>query len=933
MFDDFFAQLRKTAEEASELLLPEDLQNALYAGERALDLQDVETAIRKFNRAVNLRESLPAAHFGLARAYAMDDNHEGAEMALGEARRLAPADSDIALFAAEYYLARGALDEAATAARDAAHRFAQKRERTPAENARLARALSLRGLSEQRRGRPDRAVREFKKALSVLPDEIGLHVSLLEAHISANQVSEARLIASALKSRDAKEISGERAERIGLTLFEVGAPEAGEWLRGRDSAKALIARAKLAARRGDHDESETLARMAIGKGGGGAAFVALAETLVATGAGAAAADVLSEAAEFAPPEARADLLRDAVRCAPLDDSDRLTRLAAAIEAVASDDPVARIARALAGDQAITWEELNASSEPRAALAVAQRALHERDPQRALTALDHVAPIARTKLDRADSDRLRELALRQLFERDDGVDLAAAIAVVATFGAERGLRDVERRAQALRDELDRPLLLAVLGEFNAGKSTLINAFIGAEVAPMGIVPTTATLNVLRSGAERMVRVVRRDRASRTGAYADLKALLADAEAETGGIDRVEIVLPNETLERVWILDAPGTNAIDENHTRLAHEAAHRADAVIWVFDARQAGKLTETQMHERLRAEGRLIVPVLNKKDSLKEGELDEVMTVVTRGFGAAPIPIEAKKALKARIAEDDGTYAKSGFPELLAHLEREVFSRSRELKHRACSGRLAVVLDDALAAEAPARAALAQEASSLDAIADSLQEATYLLHRVIEDAVSDLEREQDRTFEAAAEEVLSVVMRSDGVFRKRNVVTREDRSFLIEALSRQLEARLRVCRARLRQEVVRVILTAMEDRRPADLDERVTSVLVASLSAYWGFQRGLLRGGALQEFFDATLPRADLEKAELAAALARSRADARAELLSPLKEAVLSFVQDLGGELRAKAEASREEERRVGGQVFAPLRILRTALRQDDPNS
>ena len=42
----------------------------------------------------------------------------------------------------------------------------------------------------------------------------------------------------------------------------------------------------------------------------------------------------------------------------------------------------------------------------------------------------------------------------------------------------------------------PVVLAVVGEFNAGKSTFINALIGADVAPTGILPTTAALHHLR-----------------------------------------------------------------------------------------------------------------------------------------------------------------------------------------------------------------------------------------------------------------------------------------------------------------------------------------------------------------------------------------------------------------------------------------------------
>src|SRR5690606_22235500 len=61
------------------------------------------------------------------------------------------------------------------------------------------------------------------------------------------------------------------------------------------------------------------------------------------------------------------------------------------------------------------------------------------------------------------------------------------------------------AAELRADLERPLRVAVIGEFNAGKSSLINALLGEPVAPVGVLPTTATINRLRWAPDRFVRV--------------------------------------------------------------------------------------------------------------------------------------------------------------------------------------------------------------------------------------------------------------------------------------------------------------------------------------------------------------------------------------------------------------------------------------------
>src|SRR6185369_15029563 len=66
-------------------------------------------------------------------------------------------------------------------------------------------------------------------------------------------------------------------------------------------------------------------------------------------------------------------------------------------------------------------------------------------------------------------------------------------------------DVARAAASL----DQPLLVTVMGELSSGKSSFVNAFIGADVAPTGITPTTATINVVRYGRDRGGRVVAAD----------------------------------------------------------------------------------------------------------------------------------------------------------------------------------------------------------------------------------------------------------------------------------------------------------------------------------------------------------------------------------------------------------------------------------------
>ena len=67
-------------------------------------------------------------------------------------------------------------------------------------------------------------------------------------------------------------------------------------------------------------------------------------------------------------------------------------------------------------------------------------------------------------------------------------------------------DLVPSIEALAVERERPLRVAVVGEFNAGKSTFLNALLGVDVAPTGVLPTTATLHWVAWAPDPFARVV-------------------------------------------------------------------------------------------------------------------------------------------------------------------------------------------------------------------------------------------------------------------------------------------------------------------------------------------------------------------------------------------------------------------------------------------
>src|SRR5690606_24318693 len=181
-------------------------------------------------------------------------------------------------------------------------------------------------------------------------------------------------------------------------------------------------------------------------------------------------------------------------------------------------------------------------------------------------------------------------------------LAAATELLARLPDEvleiplRGGPEALNMVIAARERLARPLTIAIMGEFSAGKSTFVNALLGEAVAPMGVLPTTTTINVFRRGSTGGARVHYRDGRIASLAPGDVQGFLHGLDgAEAARIRHVEIERTGERMGEAAVVDTPGLNALDAFHEQVAREFLDEADAVVWLFSATRSGAATEVGM--------------------------------------------------------------------------------------------------------------------------------------------------------------------------------------------------------------------------------------------------------------------------------------------------------------------------------------------------
>jgi GTP-binding protein EngB required for normal cell division len=212
-------------------------------------------------------------------------------------------------------------------------------------------------------------------------------------------------------------------------------------------------------------------------------------------------------------------------------------------------------------------------------------------------------------------------------------------------------------------------VVVLGEFNHGKSTFVNALLGQDVLPTGITPTTAAINHVIYSAVPKARAIMLNGDSLDLTPSEIKEWVTVAGGRADEVSHVELGYPVDILrDNIVLVDTPGVNDLNEQRAEVTYGYVPRADAVLFLLDAGQALKDSEREFLSSHMLDGtrdRLIF-VLGKMDLLNDDEKAAVTAYVKEGVaklapGASVYPLSAKSWLVRKDPE-------SGMPALLEHL-------------------------------------------------------------------------------------------------------------------------------------------------------------------------------------------------------------------------------------------------------------------------
>jgi hypothetical protein len=229
-----------------------------------------------------------------------------------------------------------------------------------------------------------------------------------------------------------------------------------------------------------------------------------------------------------------------------------------------------------------------------------------------------------------------------------------------------VRPVLRALRSAEGLLQRPLRMALLGEANVGKSTLINLLLGNAVIP--------TLQLSNTRIPTLIRYAEQPSVSAVYADGRMTPLVPNGGLDQGMICAA-VGLPMPHLRFVEILDFPGFSDPWLGYGD-SDVARYRIDAPLWCTFSTQAWKESEravwSGLPKRMREHALLVV---TNKDLLRDEQAEKVLARLEKiglnDFRGIAL-VSSSKALQALsgqgVVNDEALWQRSGAADLFERI-------------------------------------------------------------------------------------------------------------------------------------------------------------------------------------------------------------------------------------------------------------------------
>jgi len=375
-------------------------------------------------------------------------------------------------------------------------------------------------------------------------------------------------------------------------------------------------------------------------------------------------------------------------------------------------------------------------------------------------------------------------------------------------AER-LRAIEERAQNPSAQL----ILPLIGEFSAGKTSLINALTDSKVLEIASRPTTATLYQIIFGSPENKAV----------------ALTAEGESVELQLDSMKneelLKYPTVNLfdtstkvpKDIIFVDTPGLSSPDPKHREVLISILPRIDAILLTVDANQPITRSLLAFVKEMRLAEKPIYLILNKTDTKSTGELQDLKAGIARDID---LPIDSIVCTSA------STGGVSELQQLLTKIQgqkTQIIAKVDALRTKELIGELRAFIAEILRSSSSPKE-LKEAVRAQERELERLQSNIRQLMERVEEKLSDKVDETQSTLRTQLWSSLNGILSKKGISYNQEIKEEIIRvkTILLQNFTRQVSTTIREVNASSRD--IRVQLPSAETIDLSQLGEQIDNI-------------------------------------------------------------------------------------------------------------
>jgi GTPase SAR1 family protein len=233
-------------------------------------------------------------------------------------------------------------------------------------------------------------------------------------------------------------------------------------------------------------------------------------------------------------------------------------------------------------------------------------------------------------------------------------------------------------EELRDKVKNNVFnLVVLGQFKRGKTSLINALLGAEILPTAVVPLTSIATVLKYGEALRIKVYLNDGSVKEIRHENLSLYVTEKgnPENEKNVREVVVTYPSHYLkDGVQLIDTPGVGSVYHHNTDIAYQYIPKSDAALFLLSVDQPVSRAELDFLHDVKEYSDRIFFLQNKADYVGPKDLEESIDFSRKvireciGSDITIFPVSSKRALDGKLTGSKEILEQSylpGFEKLL----------------------------------------------------------------------------------------------------------------------------------------------------------------------------------------------------------------------------------------------------------------------------